>query len=390
MDTLQRALHLGRTVNFDCIITLDQLINVPLLNGKFKLKWKFAHPITSVHIEAQMKAKQVATTISHRLTMSDDENHLASSPPPLTRRPTLSLSQHLHSSSFNNPTPQTAQTQHGFLHQIHQASPSQSTPLGSSTHRYSQSSLMAGRRRSLTDSTCIPNPYSSSLDHQNRHRTELGLRDHSHMPPQLNQDRHRKSSGSSSIAAHKTPTLNHPTSGSDDGYKYSMATPRLGYDPSLGSHTIEPPVKAESSGSTAYVQVRNHVAVFRQAFHCPISVLLDKEGKLEPSLLTMIIKQEHVGEDGRREVTRHGSVSIDLSRFTPMMSSNFKPHGPFSHLDAEGQRTRIEKGKFLLQDCKTNASLKLQIQMDYISGITSFKTYEPFLISSTYIYVSLD
>ncbi|KAG0148098.1 hypothetical protein CROQUDRAFT_655224 [Cronartium quercuum f. sp. fusiforme G11] len=319
MDTLQRALHLAPTVTFDCAIIIDQLVNVPLLNGKFKLKWKFEHPITTVHIDAQMKAKHVATTITHRLTMSDDEAQLALTPTPANRRWAIGVPD------------------------CHQHEPDQ---------RQRRSSTM-DRNKSLA---ALPSLDFSSTESGPSFRADLSTRDQSHRISHPPKEAFRARSGSSSIGATSTPTLNNPFFGSET----HSSPPGLLTSPTLMTSTLDQPTRAESSGSTSYVQVKNHIATFRHPFRCPVSIVIDKDGTLQPSLLTIIIKEEHVADEGKREVSRHGTLTIDLSKYTPT--------------EVEEGKFRIEKGKFLLQDCKTNASLKVQIQMKYISGAPGFKT----------------
>ena len=233
MEKFNRVLHLSRSVHFDCTITIDQLINIPLLNGRFKIKWKFNQPTQE---PSTATATQATTNTSQAI---EHNNHFDFHPPP----------------------------------ESHQ-----------------------------------PGPSSTQL--------------------------------------------------------------------------VELPIKSEPSGATDYHEIKNHSVLFRHAFHCPISVNLDKQAILQPSILTIIIKEEHVNELGRRVVSRHGSVDIDLSQYTPIMniveehSNLHRPppeHHHHHHHNNNNNSSRIEKAKFLLRECKTNASLKLQIQMDYLGGMTPFK-----------------
>ncbi|KAH9823208.1 hypothetical protein DFH28DRAFT_1078267 [Melampsora americana] len=373
MDALQRALNLNRTVNFDCTITIDQLMNVPLLNGKFKLKWKFTHPITAVHLEAQLKAKHVATTITHRLAMSDEESHLV---PTIPQNPLRSSQPHHSTFGIIHDSQQVE----GSAHHPSQTGPSE-TNLGDLSDP--RSNIM-GRSRSLTQSTYLPSHHSFN-DPQMGYQTELGARAMQPRPSNvtgttytLKDSAHSRFRSPSILTPDATPTMNNSIFESEDGYKLSSVTPRPGYNPNPTSPTsqlIEAPCKAESSGSTPYVEVKNHSVVFRQAFRCPVSINMTKEGKLQPSMLTIVVKREHVGENGRREVTRHGTVAIDLSRFTPFISQDAKEQVIIGENEFEAhQKRRVENTKFLLQECRTNASLKLRIQMDYLSGATSYKT----------------
>jgi hypothetical protein len=222
MEKFNRVLHLSRSVHFDCTITIDQLINIPLLNGRFKIKWKFSQP-------AQDPATAPANTQQQQQQQQQqpiDQNNLSE--------------------------------------------------------------------------------------------------------------------------------LHHP----------------------LPAQLVELPIKSEPSGATDYHEIKNHSVLFRHAFHCPISITLDKQTVLQPSILTIIVKEEHVNETGRRIVNRHGSIDIDLSQYTPLI--DLAEQHAYSHRHPSAHHhnnnlSRIEKAKFLLRDCKTNASLKLQIQMDYLGGMTPFK-----------------
>ncbi|KNZ48531.1 hypothetical protein VP01_55g9 [Puccinia sorghi] len=141
------------------------------------------------------------------------------------------------------------------------------------------------------------------------------------------------------------------------------------------------PTNNNQYGATDYHEIKNHSVLFRHAFHCPISINLDKQSILQPSILTILVKEEHVNQQGRRIVSRHGSINIDLSQYTPLIhfpEQNSHPQRTLSDQQPpppppQQNLSRIEKAKFLLRDCKTNASLKLQIQMDYLGGMPAFK-----------------
>ncbi|CAH7674836.1 hypothetical protein BY996DRAFT_4580435 [Phakopsora pachyrhizi] len=347
MDTIQRALSISRSANFDCTVTIDQLVNVPLLKGSFKVKWKFLSPVTTVQMEAQLRAKHVATTISQRLSPSEEETLERSSASIRNNRST-NLASHsaVRSTDFAQPEKEK-HLSHSSPQSMHFSSP---RPSDSRILRSTPSSpeLLKSLGTSVT-ATTNPIRLGNLI-------TDQKFKNHLRKP-----------------SFEATPKLSFSLSGTDDINSSCSTSPKFAtpleqsFNPSLVF-----PLKAESSGSTPYVKLKNHSVLFRHAFHCPVSIQINKDGVLQPCILTMILKEEHITSQGRREVSKHGLVDIDLSQFAPIATVDSSLTGT-ERLGTKLQKSRIEKAKFLLNASKTNASLKVQIQMDFINGATVFK-----------------
>ncbi|KAI8447367.1 hypothetical protein BY996DRAFT_6421143 [Phakopsora pachyrhizi] len=129
------------------------------------------------------------------------------------------------------------------------------------------------------------------------------------------------------------------------------------------------PLKAESSGSTPYVKLKNHSVLFRHAFHCPVSIQINKDGVLQLCILTMILKEEHITSQGPPEVSKHGLINIDLSRFAPIAKVDSSLTGT-ERLGPKLQKSRIEKANFLLNASKTNANSQFSNYLNIPSNNT--------------------
>lgn len=70
--------------------------------------------------------------------------------------------------------------------------------------------------------------------------------------------------------------------------------------------------------------------------------------------MKLSIKQEVIGDEGKKEETKTGEVLLDLSQFV----GNGKGEGA--------------PRRYLLRDCKTNATLKVTVKMEFVAGEASF------------------
>lgn len=130
-----------------------------------------------------------------------------------------------------------------------------------------------------------------------------------------------------------------------------------------GDLTYMPPAappqsRAEPKGATSLLPLRNHTATFSREIHCPVSIPLRSLSggryQLQPSPVKLSIKQEVVGDDGKKEETKTGQVLLDLSQFV----GNGKGEG--------------SPRRYLLRECKTNATLKVTVKMEFVSGEAHF------------------
>ncbi|GAA6038393.1 hypothetical protein NBRC10512_006115 [Rhodotorula toruloides] len=119
--------------------------------------------------------------------------------------------------------------------------------------------------------------------------------------------------------------------------------------------------RPEPKGTTTFVPLRSHTATFNREITCPVLVTLRAVGggkyELQTSPVRFAIKQEVVLEDGKREEERLGEVILDLSQFA-------KPNGAA----ADGAKPR----RYLLQGCKSNAVLRVSVKMEWLDGERNF------------------
>ncbi|CAH7689490.1 hypothetical protein PPACK8108_LOCUS24577 [Phakopsora pachyrhizi] len=83
----------------------------------------------------------------------------------------------------------------------------------------------------------------------------------------------------------------------------------------------------------------------------------------------MILKEENITSQGRREVSKHGLVNIDLSQFAPIVTVDSSLTGT-ERLGTKLQKSRIEKAKFLLNASKINANSQFSNYLNIPSNNT--------------------
>lgn len=118
----------------------------------------------------------------------------------------------------------------------------------------------------------------------------------------------------------------------------------------------------EAKGTTEPARLKTHVATFNRLVSCPVSMNISKTGALEACPIKLIVRQELHSETGKIEDYKLGAVSIDLSDF--VSDSSFNPP----------KHRKIMPHRFLLAESKTNAILRVHIELEYVGGGQSFLT----------------
>lgn len=145
-----------------------------------------------------------------------------------------------------------------------------------------------------------------------------------------------------------------------------------------GSGSAQPAAahRPEPKGSTTFVPLRAHTAVFAREITCPVQVALrhvpgSSKYQLQPCPVRLAVHQEVPGEDGKREEERLGEVILDLSQFAahPLKGG------------AEGVKDDVRPRRYLLQDCKSNAVLRVSVKMQWIDGEKLFVACVPLSLS---------
>lgn len=123
---------------------------------------------------------------------------------------------------------------------------------------------------------------------------------------------------------------------------------------------------AEHRGRTDRARIREHRATWDYRKHIPVRLTIDKNLSLLPCEIFFEILQEY--HDGGRGGRVHlGNVKLNLAEYT---------NGPESHVNdptegADGEDGMITR-RYLMQDSKVNATLKVGLAMKQVEGDTNF------------------
>lgn len=116
-------------------------------------------------------------------------------------------------------------------------------------------------------------------------------------------------------------------------------------------------LRAEPKGTTTLVGLRNYTATFQREVHCSVSIPVrpspsNSRYQLQPSPLRLAIRQEITEEGGKKVEVKTGEVMLDLSQF----------------VDQKGRDGKGITRRYLLRDCKTNATLRVNVKMEWVAG----------------------
>lgn len=425
MDTLSRALHLRRFATFDCTVTLNELVDVPLVSGRFKVKWRFSRAVVGPQHYAQQlvdndKTSGISAKVGDLLHRSVDEGQRAAagegkgagdgaaehggtaeaidyslsnstrrkhlspvdSPEPRSaprlsgessRRNTPRASADLDNDASHSlgATPTGAQKGHGRnLSSTGTVVPGGRedigrTPTAGSGSRFGSPvgspRVGDGDYRSFSAAMSGSSPDGRHQHHHHPHQQSSHHHHHPHHPhPQHHHHHHHGHHHTASGGANELPA-----------------------ESAAGPPKVEVPTRADPHGQTDYTELRSHVVTFRQAFRCVVSVPIAKDGALDTCNLRLAVKEEGVDENGRRRTATHGEVHLDLAGLAPAVSavkgsSRGEDRGqrlPSRKGAKEAQKTKKSKQKLLLDHCKTNASLKMEVEMTWLSGESVYKMF---------------
>lgn len=118
-------------------------------------------------------------------------------------------------------------------------------------------------------------------------------------------------------------------------------------------------VRVDSRGVSPLVPLRAHTATFNTELHCTVTIPLRSstgaQRTLQPSPLRLTIRQESMGDAGKKEEIKAGEVSLDLSQFV-----------------GNGEGASGSPRRYLLKDCKTNATLRVTVTMEWVGGESDY------------------
>ncbi|BGP24391.1 hypothetical protein JCM10295v2_003302 [Rhodotorula toruloides] len=346
------TLGFSKTATFLATVTVHELVQVPLLNAKFRIKWKFKGATHSSALDDPANSHHSARAAAGFAEASRRFLH--------PRTAALSSSQGSSASTLDG----GATEKEGGLSRSRGGS-----PLGmawSSEEGDDSRSARGGRPLSRGNTP----PVSPDQDPRSRSTSRDGMAFTSPFSKDGNETLYT-SPPSRSPSGNGTPHDSNPTSpdgptimrrrGAGDLSSLPFTSPPSGSSsrnvsgPTAISHRPEP------KGTTTFVPLRSHTATFNREITCPVLVTLRAlaAGKyeLQISPVRFAIKQEVVLEDGKREEERLGEVILDLSQFA-------KPKG--------AAQDEVKPRRYLLQGCKSNAVLRVSVKMEWLDGERNF------------------
>lgn len=134
-------------------------------------------------------------------------------------------------------------------------------------------------------------------------------------------------------------------------------------------------VRADSRGVSPLVPLRAHTATFNMELHCTVVIPLRSstgaKRTLQPSPLRLTLRQEAMGDAGKKEEFKTGEVSLDLSQFV-----------------GNGEGASGSPRRYLLKDCKTNATLRVTVTMEWVGGESDFIACVPWTVLAVDLLIS--
>jgi hypothetical protein len=126
------------------------------------------------------------------------------------------------------------------------------------------------------------------------------------------------------------------------------------------SHDVPPPsARTEAKGTTGLEPLRSHTATFNTTIRVPVAIPVQGTSGsrcvLQSSPVQLSVRQEIMVDGGTKEEVRIGEVLLDLAQFV-----------------GNGKGEAATPRRYLLKDCKTNATLRITVRMEWAGGEPDF------------------
>ncbi|GAA5981931.1 hypothetical protein JCM10908_004672 [Rhodotorula pacifica] len=321
------ALGLHKSATFNATITIHELTQVPLLNAKFRIKWKFKGATTSSHAGADTPNDDASSNTSER----HNHHHLRGVGHGLASRwlhpkSALSSSTSVNGISSSSSTATASATPKGH----HPTGQRHRSPSGSGS-RFDRSSSDDDD----SDPNLDPDPSSPPLHSRNGPFSPNAGNDPGRTPnpnrtpgPAFTNS-FASGSGDRNVEFLYSSAGDQQQQGGERDPGGSSLRRRGMSEVSLGTGLTSPtgpPAAATASGpeprgKTAVVALRCHTATFNREVTCPVSISLrpladSKKYQLQPSPVRLSIRQQNMAEDHKVEEEKLGEVVLDLSQPT--------------------------------------------------------------------------
>ncbi|SCV67393.1 BQ2448_5004 [Microbotryum intermedium] len=382
MERLAERLGLGRTTTFVAHVTIHELLQVPLVSGRFKVDWKYKDATSDKvgssfdHRYAQSTKPGAAAGTAAGASLDEfvPAATISDAKSPITPTPSNPRGEHAHQSNMLHPL--------SALHQTRTASTERGAPAPSSVESLSSASNSTSKptnsfqgRSPLPRSTSAHSVASDTL----KSPTTPGLGDYAKTP---NPNRTPVVGYTATFARHASGASAQQSfsslGGNDrDDHDQEDAFPsgqqRRASIPTVSYISVD---HTEPKGSTSWAPLRSHTATFNRVISCPVAIPLRSIRSpsssssltsattagatprhiLQPCSLKLRVRQEVPGdEEGKTKEVKMGQVVLDLSQFVTL---------------AKGKEPTARR--YLLRDCKTNATLRVTVRMEFLAGERSY------------------
>ncbi|KAF8152917.1 hypothetical protein B0H34DRAFT_800193 [Crassisporium funariophilum] len=316
---------LPRHANFRARVQIHQIQSVPLVSGEFGVRWKFksvekAAPGPKQGLLDRVKAKARIHHHHHEKGKGREEDGEAFAGSERFQEvlSPKAPSDHGHVTSPNAPT----------IVARHKAGGGRSTSGTSTDHSSSMSSI---KHDTSVDSSV--SSYSSLAGHSQHLSVDWANSSSSTNPSTISSTVFNSSSAN---ASHVTMV---PT---PDSHISDLS-------PSLLAVSSTP-----ARGMTPFIKLKEHSVTWNQTLDTVLKFDIDRENsQVFPNPLKLVVMQRVIPDDpsGSPQNPRLGALYLNLSEYI-----------------GQGSVTR----KYLLKESKTNATLKLTIDVEYVSGETHY------------------
>lgn len=324
-ERLGVAVGVVKSSVFIAKVEVVELAQVPLVHAKFRVKWSFKHPTTTSHVDAA----------EHALEDLRPAVHLPAS----ARLPNYDGGR-----AIGGPE---------GLHRTHDSadeSSASATSNSNSSVRVSREFPVRPMSPPMSPALEVrtPNPGRTPTLGNQSYFTFPNAHPFGGEPPQ--------SRNTSDSQASITGMHNSRDSVGSTEHSHRRGATVTALDALPHPHAA----RAEPKGTTALIPLRAHTAVFRREIQCPVAIPVkalphSSRYQLQPSPLRLAVRQEVPSDSGKKEEAKTGEVILDLSQFVG--------HGRSS--DATPRR-------YLLRDCKTNATLRVTVRLEWVGGERDF------------------
>ena len=315
-DRLGVTLGVVKSSVFIAKVEVIELAQVPLVHAKFRVKWSFKHPTTSSHVD---QAEHVADDTSKKLAGAS-----AAARPPFDGRGAGGAGQR-------------SESPHR-------------------TDSADESSTSTSTRISREFPTRPLSPPMSPVLERTPNPSRTPTTGH---PSYFTFPNAQPFNGTDAGSAHRTSDPQASVLGlhiSRDSVASFENAHRRGATVTALEMPHPPASRAEPKGTTSLIPLRSHTAVFRREIQCPVAIPVKQlphssRYQLQPSPLRLAVRQEVAGDGGKKEENKTGEVVLDLSQFVGL-----------------GHTADATSRRYLLRDCKTNATLRVTVRLEWVGG----------------------